>query len=64
MGHGGALASYWPMKLKDLPHFWKKTHFQGYRRGDHGGADGEVLKRIRIVEATTRRSFVGTKVHA
>ena len=22
----------------------KKTHFQGYRRGDHGGADGGVFK--------------------
>ena len=37
---GGAFDLYWHMKLMDLPQFWKKTHFQGYTRGVHGGADG------------------------
>ena len=30
---GGAFDLYNFMKLMDLPQFWKKTHFQGYKRG-------------------------------
>ena len=42
--YGGALASYWPMKLKDLPHFWKKDTFSRLQEGRSWGGDGGVFK--------------------
>ena len=50
---GGALASYWPTKLKDLPQFWKKDTFSRLQEGRswggrmegclNGGADGGAI---------------------
>ena len=43
---GGAFALYWPMKLMDLPQFWKKDTFSRLHEGRSwgAGADGGVLK--------------------
>ena len=48
--YGGAFALYWPMKLMDLPQFWKKDTFSRLHEGRswggrmegrwNGGADG------------------------
>ena len=50
VGHGGgiwgAFTLYWPMKLMDLPQFWKKDTFSRLHEGrswggvEMGGADG------------------------
>ena len=50
--YGGAFALYWPMKLMDLPQFWKKDTFSRLREGRswgatfgiHGGAFQLLLK--------------------
>ena len=43
--YGGAFALYWPMKLMDLPQFWKKDTFSRLHEGrSWGGADGGALK--------------------
>ena len=34
----GTLASYWPMKLKDLPQFWKKDTFSRLQEGRSWGS--------------------------
>ena len=46
VGHAGAFALYWPMKLMDLPQFWKKDTFSMLHEGRSWGrgADGGVLK--------------------
>ena len=43
VGHGGAFALYWPMKLMDLPQFWKKDTFSRLHEGrSWGGGWGGV----------------------
>ena len=38
----GAFELYWPMKLEDLPQFWKKDTFSRLHEGrSWGEADGE-----------------------
>jgi len=37
VGHGGAFALYWPMKLMDLPQFWKKDTFSRLHEGRSWG---------------------------
>ena len=45
VGHGGAFALYWPMKLMDLPQFWKKDTFSRLHEGRSwgGGWGGGLL---------------------
>ena len=35
--YGGAFALYWPMKLMDLPQFWKKDTFSRLHEGRSWG---------------------------
>ena len=43
--YGGAFALYWPMKLMDLPQFWKKDTFSRLHEGRSwgGGWGGRLL---------------------